>query len=116
MLDTSIVASRLGVIDAPANESELRAQLSLYEPELERTPAALSAATYLLFEAPTPFIAKPAYSALSAAAVELLPLRARLMLDLVDRHVPGVDKMVEWNGEFVTALIRWALTAPRVEY
>lgn len=111
--DTALVAERLGVEQPPLTEAQLKIELGRYDDELEGTSAARDVAKYLLFENPLPAFARAPYLALGAAAAGMLSERQRGMLGLHKRWLPGVAPAVEEGGSFVTATIRWALTAPR---
>jgi uncharacterized protein (DUF2236 family) len=106
--DTARIAEALGVIDPPRSRAELDSQLAEYRPELTGTPAARSAARFLLFHPPLSLPARPFYWMLAGAAVALLPGYARRAL-LVP-FVPGAGNIVGWlGGKVMTTLIRWAL-------
>lgn len=68
-----MVATRLGVIDAPTTVAGLDGAIESYRPELEGTSAARDAARFLLLHPPLPWIARPGYGALAGAGVALLP-------------------------------------------
>ena len=56
--------------------------LEAYRPELEGTPAARSAARFLVANPPLPVAVRPAYLPIAAAGVSLLPRWARWPLRL----------------------------------
>ena len=58
---TAEVARRLGVVDPPTTESQLRAALASYRPELRGTADAREAVRYLLFKPPLPLPARAPY-------------------------------------------------------
>ena len=108
--DASLVATKLGVIDPPLTEAELRLQLADYRPELAGTPEARQAARFLLLPRPLPVVARLPYSALAAAAVGLLPVWARWPLRLP--YLPVSEATVgRLAGRGVIAGISWAITA-----
>jgi uncharacterized protein (DUF2236 family) len=107
--DTARVAEELGVIAPPLSLMELREQLAAYRPELAGTPEARSAARFMLLNPPVPLVFRPAYPALGAAAVGLLPVWARLPLWLP--YLPVTEAVaVRAAGELLTRTIRWAMT------
>ncbi|MPZ61544.1 MAG: DUF2236 domain-containing protein [Propionibacteriales bacterium] len=106
--DTAVVARALGVPDPPVSERELAARLAYYRPELMSTPEARAAARFLLVHAPIPWVARPGYATLSAAAVGLLPWWARWPLRLP--WLPIAEAIVvRASGTVVTSAIRWLL-------
>jgi uncharacterized protein (DUF2236 family) len=107
--DTSRVAQALGVVAPPVTLRELREQLVGYRPELAGTPQARSAARFMLLNPPVPLVFRPAYPALGAAAVGLLPVWARLPLWLP--YLPVTEAVAgRAAGELLTRTIRWAMT------
>jgi uncharacterized protein (DUF2236 family) len=109
--ESARVAEALGVDDPPRNEAELVAQLEGFRPELAATPAARETARFLLLHPPLPLLARPPYTALSAAAVSLLPRWARRKLLLP--YLPLTEAVVvRGAGEAVTRTIRWAMAPP----
>jgi uncharacterized protein (DUF2236 family) len=106
---TARVAEALGAVDPPRSEAELRAQLADYRPELTATPAARQTARFLLLRPPIPVLARAPYTALSAAAVSMLPRWARRQLLLP--YFPVTEAtVVRGAGEVVTRTIRWAMS------
>ncbi|NMR19825.1 oxygenase MpaB family protein [Cellulomonas fimi] len=106
--DVAVVGRRLGVIDPPTTLRELRAELEAFRPELAATPAAREAARFILLRPPVPVVALPAYSALTGAAVALLPPWSRRPLGLP--YLPPVEQtVVRAAGRGITSLIRWVL-------
>lgn len=106
--DTAVIATKLGVEDAPRSERELRQQLAAYRPELAGTPAAREAARFLLFPRPMPVAARLPYTALAGAAVGLLPVWARWPLRLP--YLPATEATVgRLAGRGIVAGIGWAL-------
>lgn len=104
------VARRLGAQDVPTDVDGLHAALRSYRPELRATEAAREAAHFLRHDTPLPAPARPAYGALWAAAVAMLPVWARAELGL--RHVPALaGPAVRAGGRALTGTIRWALDA-----
>ncbi|HSE07212.1 MAG TPA: oxygenase MpaB family protein [Nocardioidaceae bacterium] len=109
--ETARVAEALGATDPPRSEAELREQLAAYRPELAGTPAARQAARYILLTPPLPPLARPPYTAISAAAVAMMPRWARVQLMLP--WFPPVDVVVARPaGAAITRTIRWAMAAP----
>ncbi|WP_435768408.1 oxygenase MpaB family protein [Nocardioides sp. SYSU DS0651] len=105
------VARRLGVVDPPLTEQQLRERLASYRPELRGTPEAREAATFLLLRPPLPLAARAPYGALALAAVGLLPGWGRRALRLP--WVPvSADVVSRALGTVVTGTIRWAMTPP----
>jgi uncharacterized protein (DUF2236 family) len=106
--ETARVARELGVLDPPETEAGLRDQLAAYRPELAGTPAAREVARLILLNPPLPALARVPYSALSAAAVGLLPAWARRHLWLP--YLPITEAtVVRAGGAAVTRTIRWAM-------
>lgn len=111
--DAALVATRLGVIEPPRSEAELRDQLATFRPELAGTAAAREAARFLLLPKHLPMAAWLPYSALAAAAVGLLPAWARWPLRLP--YLPASEATVgRLAGRGVVAGISWAMgSGPR---
>lgn len=107
--DMAVIARQVGVDNPPMTVAELRDQLRDYQPELKGTPEARAAARFLLVP-PMPLGARPAYGAIAAGAIALLPWWARLSLQLP--FTPLADSMVvkPAAGALVSGL-RWVLTA-----
>ncbi|QTE28876.1 oxygenase MpaB family protein [Pengzhenrongella sicca] len=106
--EVAVVGERLGVIDPPRTRAELAAQLEAYRPELAATPAAREAARFILLRPPVPWLALGPYTALTGAAVGLLPRWARRPLALP--YLPPVDATLgRAGGHAITAAIRWAM-------
>jgi uncharacterized protein (DUF2236 family) len=107
--DTARVAEALGVVAPPVTVAELQDQLAAYRPELAGTPEARSAARFMLLNPPVPLVFRPAYPALGAAAVGLLPVWARLPLWLP--YLPVTEAVAgRAAGELFTRTVRWAMT------
>jgi uncharacterized protein (DUF2236 family) len=114
LADAASIAERLGVIDPPRSEAELRATLARYRPELAGTPEARQAARYLLLRPPLPTPARLPYRALAGAAVGLLPAWTRWPLRLP--YLPVAEAtVVRLAGHSVIGTLRWA-TAPPPEH
>jgi uncharacterized protein (DUF2236 family) len=107
--DTAMIATALGVEDPPHSEVELAAQLQAYRPELAGTPEARDAITFVLWNPPLPWIARPAYGVLAAGAVGLMPPWSRLPLRLPYLPV-GEATVVRGLGSVATGTIRWAMS------
>ncbi len=105
------VAEALGVSDPPRDRAELTAQLAGYRPELRGTPAARSAARFILLRPPVPAAARVGYGALSAAAVGLMPWWTRWPLRLP--YLPLAEAtVVRAAGHGLTSGIRWVMSPP----
>jgi uncharacterized protein (DUF2236 family) len=108
---TAVVARRLGVVEAPTTEAELRAVVEAFRPELEATDHAREAVAFLVWHPPLPWAARPAYGALVAAAVGLMPVWTRRPLGLP--RLPVSERtVVRALGSAATGTIRWALRPP----
>ena len=108
---TSVVASLLGVVDAPMTRDGLTEAIEGYRPELSSTPEAREAARFLLVRPPLPVLARPGYAALATGAVALLPRWARWPLRLP--WLPLTEQVLGRPiGGAATATVRWAMTAP----
>jgi uncharacterized protein (DUF2236 family) len=110
--DIAEIASRLGVPDPPCTEFELAQRLSEFRPELRSTAAARDAARFLLLTPPLPLAARAPYGVLTATAVSMLPLWARIPL-LLPYFPPVEVTVVRSVGRVLVGGIRWALPAPR---
>ncbi len=108
---TAEVARRLGVVDPPTTEAELRERLAAYRPELRATSEAREAARYLILHPPLPVFARGPYAALTVAAVGLMPGWSRRALGLPWEPLSG-RTVSRTLGTVVTGTIRWAMTAP----
>jgi uncharacterized protein (DUF2236 family) len=111
VLDASLVARKLGVIDPPVSEASLRERLESFRSELVGTPEARSAARFLLLNPPLPLIARAPYAVLGAASVALLPRWARRPLRLP--YLPVTEAtVVRTSGAAIVRGIRWATSPP----
>lgn len=108
---TAEVARRLGVVDPPLTELELRERVQRYRPELQATPEAREAISYLLFHPPLPPAGRPAYAVLVAAAIGLMPRWSRRPLGLPWLPVTEYT-VVRGLGKLATKTIRWAMATP----
>lgn len=107
---TGEVARRLGVIDPPTTEAELRAVLASYRSELRGSPEAREAVRFLLFKPPLPLAARAPYGVLMAAGIGLMPRWSRLPLRLP--WLPVSERtVVRALGVLATGTIRWAMGA-----
>jgi uncharacterized protein (DUF2236 family) len=107
--DMAVVATALGVVDPPTNQAELAEQLAAYRPELRGTKEARDAARFVIFQAPLPLWARPAYGALAATAVATLPPWARWPLRLP--FLPMTEATaIRLAGHSVVGAIRWVIT------
>jgi uncharacterized protein (DUF2236 family) len=110
--DMARIGAELGVPDPPGTQSDLTERIGAYRPELAATPQSWQAARFLLLQPPLPAVALPAYGALAAAAVSLLPGWARRLLRLP--RLPVTETLlVRPAGLAVVQAIRWATSAPR---
>jgi uncharacterized protein (DUF2236 family) len=108
---TAVVARKLGVVDPPTTEAGLRATIEAFRPELEATDHAREAVSFLVWHPPLPWAARPAYGALVAAAVGLMPSWTRRPLRLP--RLPVSERtVVRALGGAATSTIRWALRPP----
>jgi uncharacterized protein (DUF2236 family) len=104
---TAVVAEKLGVVDPPRTEAELRAVLERYRAELRGTHHAQEAVDFLVWHPELPLAARPAYLVLAAAAIGLMPAWARRELGL---RLPWPQEAgVRALGQLATRTIRWAL-------
>lgn len=108
---TAFVAERLGVLDPPRTEAELRSQLVSYRPELRGTPQARDAIGFLIWHPALPLAARPGYLVIAAAAIAMMPAWSRLALRLP--LLPVTERtVVRVLGTLATGTIRWAMTPP----
>lgn len=111
LAQTAVVAGKLGVPDPPRSEAALRATLARYRPELRGTEQAHEAVEVLLRRPDLPAVALPAYRALAASAIALVPPWMRHELGL-SRPRPLLERTIgRASGAGLTAVIRWATTA-----
>ncbi|MDH2416232.1 oxygenase MpaB family protein [Nocardioides sp. CER19] len=108
---TAEIARRLGVIEPPTTERELRQLLASYRPELRATPEAREATGYLLWRPPLPAAARVPYGVLVSAAIGLMPRWSRRPLGLP--WLPVAERtVVRALGTCATGTIRWAMSRP----
>jgi uncharacterized protein (DUF2236 family) len=108
--ETAHVARALGAVDVPETVSELDELMAAYRPELKGTPAARSAARFILVHPPVPLAMRAPYGLLAAAAVGMMPRWTRRPLRLP--YLPLTEATaVRTSGVVVTRGIRWALGA-----
>jgi len=108
---TAEVARRLGVLDPPTTEAELRATLAAFRPELRGTPQAREAIRYLLIKPPLPIAARAPYGVLTSAAIGLMPVWTRRHLRLP--WFPIAERtVVRGMGAAAVGTIRWAMSRP----
>jgi uncharacterized protein (DUF2236 family) len=106
---TAVVAERLGAVDVPHTEEELRQALEEYRAELRGTDHARSAIGFLLLHPELPLYARPPYLVLASAAVGLMPVWTRRELRLP--WLPVTERtVVRTLGHLATGTIRWAMT------
>lgn len=109
--DTARVGAALGVIDPPTTTEELRARLDAYRPELAGTAESREAVRFIVWNPPVPWIQRPAYGVLTAAAIGLMPRWSRLPLRLP--YLPVAEAtVVRGLGVAATRTVRWALRPP----
>src|ERR1700761_3838585 len=109
--DMAEIAGRLGVEAPPRSERALAQRLNDFRPELRSTAAARDAARFLLLTPPLSLAARAPYGALSAAAISMLPLWARIPL-LLPYFPPVEVTVVRSVGRVLVGGLRWALPAP----
>ena len=109
--DAAVVARALGVVDPPEAETQLRARLAAFRPELRGTREARDAARYLLLQPPLPLVARAPYGLIAGAAVALMPIWTRRPLRLPWLPVSETVALRP-AGELVTRTLRWATVAP----
>lgn len=106
----SLVAGKLGVVDPPTTVAELRAVLDGFRPELRATDQARDAVRFLVLHPDLPVAARPAYAALMAAGVALMPRWTRRPLRLP--WLPVSERtVVKALGTLATGTIRWAMSS-----
>ena len=114
VLDTALVARKLGVLDPPTTEAELAEQLAAFRPELASTPDARATARFLLLRPPLPLIARAPYAVLAAASVASLPGWARRPLRLP--RLPLTEATaVRAAGIGIVGVLRWITMPPPAE-
>ncbi|WP_375484211.1 oxygenase MpaB family protein [uncultured Jatrophihabitans sp.] len=113
--DEAFIARKLGIVDPPTTEAELREQLAAFRPELEGSAEARATARYLLLRPPLPLIARPPYAVLGAASVASLPRWARRPLALPPQLPITEATAVRAAGKAVVGMLRWVTTPPAAE-
>jgi uncharacterized protein (DUF2236 family) len=109
--DMAEIAAKLGVQDPPRTERALAQRINDFRPELHSTGAARDAARFLLLTPPLSLAARAPYGALSAAAISMLPLWARIPL-LLPYFPPVEVTVVRSVGRILVGGLRWVLPAP----
>lgn len=108
LVQSGEIASALGADAVPSTVGEAADLLDVFRGELHTTPAARSAARFLLLSPPLPAALRPAYLPLAAASVALLPRWARWPLRLPS--LPATEATIaRAAGTVFTRTIRWAL-------
>jgi uncharacterized protein (DUF2236 family) len=107
VVQSALVASRLGATGLPTTVADLRAALTEYRPELEATAEARDAARFLLLDPPLPWVARPGYGLIATGGVAVLPGWARRALRLPVAG-PGM-RLASGAGRVGTAAVRWAM-------
>lgn len=109
---TAEVARRLGVLDPPLTERDLKERLEAFRPELRSTPEAREAVSFLLLRPPLGLAERVPYTVLAVAAIGLMPRWARWPLRLP--WLPVTERtVVRALGTVATSTIRWAMTPQR---
>jgi uncharacterized protein (DUF2236 family) len=112
---TGLVAARLGVVDPPGTEAQLRWELDEFRAELAGTPAARRVVRYLLVDPPLPWATRPAYGLIATGAVATMPDWALKMLGVP--HLGVVDAVIGRPiGLASTAAVRWVMSDPSVAH
>ena len=107
---TAVVARKLGVRRPTDDGGRAGRRDREFRPELEATEHAREAVSFLVWHPPLPWAARPAYGALVAAAIGLMPVWTRRPLRLP--LLPVSERtVVRALGGAATGTIRWALTA-----
>lgn len=108
LAQTAVVARKLGVLDPPTTEAQLRRVMADFRPELRAIPAARDAMAYVRLDPPLALPAKAPYAVLWAAAIALMPAWARDELDLPSH--PRLERtVIPLAGRAAVAAVRWAL-------
>jgi uncharacterized protein (DUF2236 family) len=108
---TATVAERLGVVDPPRTAADLAEVLESYRPELRGTDHAHEAISHLVWHPDLPLAVRPAYLAIAAAAIAMMPGWTRRELRLP--RLPLTERVVAGPlGTVATGAIRWAMTPP----
>lgn len=108
LAQTAVVARRLGVLDPPTSETQLRQVLAGYRAELRGTTAAHEAVEVLMNRPDLPAPVRPAYRALTSAAIALLPPWMRSELGLSAPRLGFERTAGRALGGAVVSTIRWA--------
>jgi uncharacterized protein (DUF2236 family) len=105
---TAVIGSALGATDLPTTLAGAHEALAGYRPELDGTTEAREAARFLILTPPLPVAVRPAYGAIVAAGVALMPAWTRRPLGLP--YLPVLEStIVRAGGLVMTGAIRWAL-------
>lgn len=104
---SAIVAQRLGADPVPRSVAELHRLLDDYRPQLRATAAAQETARFLLLNPPLPVPARPAYAAIAAGGLHVLPDWARQALKIP--YPVGRTWVSRTAGRFAAGSIRWAM-------
>ena len=108
---TAVIARKLGAVDPPTTEAELAVAIAEFRPELAATAQAREAVSFLLWHPDLPWAARPAYGALVAAAIGLMPVWTRRPLRMPLMPI-SERTVVRALGSAATGTIRWAMTPP----
>lgn len=98
-------ARLLGARDVPTTVAELDDCIASYRPELEVTPQARDACTFLLSDPPLPRPARPGYRLLAHGALHVMPDWG---LEMLERPEPAHARAA---GRLGTKLVRWGMRA-----
>jgi len=108
--DMAVIARKLSIPAPPTSVQSLRDQIAGFRHELKSTPECRDAAKYLLITPPLDALARIPYSLITASAVAILPIWARVQLQLP--WFPLTEKViVRPVGNLVASTIRWATSA-----
>ncbi|OUZ12534.1 hypothetical protein BHE97_02205 [Aeromicrobium sp. PE09-221] len=107
----AVTGEALGATEVPRSTAELAEAIADFRPRLASTPAARSAARFLLIHPPVPMTLRAPYGALAAAAAGLLPRWARLPLRLPWLPITE-NTAIRGAGIVATSAIRWAMSPP----
>lgn len=108
LAQTAVVARKLGVLNPPTTEAELRRVMADFRPELRAIPAAREAISYVRLHPPLALPARAPYAVLWAAAIALMPEWTRAELGLPRR--PRLERtVIPRAGSLAVGAVRWAL-------
>ncbi|HEX3296101.1 MAG TPA: oxygenase MpaB family protein [Nocardioides sp.] len=108
----AFVSRKLGAVDPPTSEAELHAAVERFRPELRAIDHARDAVSYLIHQPELPWLARPPYRVLVAAAIGLMPDWTREPLALPTLPVAH-DRVADALGRAATRTVRWATAGDR---